>query len=54
MQDILIREGLARIAYIAPPSTKYHQQLQESQKQAKKANLGIWSIEGYVTEKGFQ
>ena len=35
LQDVLIREGLARVAYINEPSTTYLQQLQESQEMAK-------------------
>ncbi|EPE2272439.1 thermonuclease family protein [Enterococcus faecalis] len=54
LQDRLVREGLARIAYINAPSTKYLSELQNSEKQAKNAKYGIWSIDGYATEKGFQ
>lgn len=53
VQDVLIREGLARVAYANNPSTTYLQQLQESQKIAKNEELGIWEVPGYVTEDGF-
>lgn len=46
IQDVLIREGLARVAYVKEPSTTYLQQLMTSQKQAKDAGIGIWSIAG--------
>lgn len=54
IQDILVREGLARVGYINEPSTTYLQQLELSQEQARQQKIGIWSIENYVTEKGFQ
>lgn len=53
LQEILVREGLARVAYIHEPSTTYLAQLQAAQTQAKQQKIGIWSIDGYVTEKGF-
>lgn len=54
LQDILVREGLARVAYVHEPSTTYLQQLEQSQEQAKQQEIGIWSIAGYVTDRGFQ
>lgn len=54
LQYRLVREGLARIAYVNAPSTKYLSELQNAEKQAENAKYGIWSIDGYVTEKGFQ
>lgn len=54
IQDILVREGLARVAYVHEPSTTYLQQLEQSQEQAKQQGRGIWSIAGYVTDRGFQ
>ncbi|MGL9757253.1 thermonuclease family protein [Enterococcus sp. DIV2324] len=54
VQDILVREGLARVAYVHEPSTTYLQKLEQSQEQAKQQKIGIWSIEGYVTDKGYQ
>ncbi|WP_321382982.1 thermonuclease family protein [uncultured Enterococcus sp.] len=46
IQEILVREGLARIAYVNVPSVKYLQQLMTSQKQAEDAGIGIWSLAG--------
>lgn len=54
IQDILVREGLARVAYVHDPSTTYLQQLEQSQEQAKEQEIGIWSITGYVTDRGFK
>lgn len=53
IQDVLIREGLARVAYVNEPSTTYLQQLQASQEIAQNEELGIWGIVGYVTTDGF-
>ncbi len=54
LQNILVREGLARVAYVHEPSTTYLQQLEQSQEQAKQQEIGIWSIAGYVKDRGFQ
>lgn len=49
----LIEEGYARVAYVEPPNTKYSDEFHEAQEQAKKQKLRIWSIPGYVTDRGF-
>ncbi|UHA72042.1 thermonuclease family protein [Paenibacillus sp. 481] len=49
----LLREGFARVAYVYPPNVKYVDQFREVQTEARKAERGIWSIENYATEKGF-
>ncbi|HEY0221238.1 MAG TPA: thermonuclease family protein [Lactovum miscens] len=54
VQDILAREGFARVAYVYEPSITYLKQLEISQKQAKDSKLNIWSVDGYVTDKGFE
>ncbi|MGJ8730967.1 thermonuclease family protein [Listeria aquatica] len=54
LQEVLVREGYARVAYISPPNTKYLKQLQAAQFQAKQAKRRIWSRPGYVTDQGFQ
>lgn len=53
LQKTLVSEGLARVAYIKEPSTKYLLELEKAQEKAKNELLGIWSIPGYVTDKGF-
>lgn len=45
VQDILVKEGLAKVAYVKEPSTKYSTQLTTSEKEAKKSYLGLWSVE---------
>lgn len=54
LQETLVREGLARVAYVKEPNTKYLLELEEAQEKAKNESLGIWSIPGYVTERGFK
>lgn len=49
----LLEEGLARVAYIYEPNTKYLDEFEAIQKQAKQKELGIWSIENYATDRGF-
>ncbi|EGO2510558.1 thermonuclease family protein [Enterococcus faecalis] len=54
VQETLVREGLARIAFVKDNQAKYLQTLEKTQEEAKNHGLGIWSIPGYVTEKGFK
>lgn len=49
----LLEEGLARVAYIYEPNTKYLNEFKRAERKAKEERKGIWSIDGYVTEKGF-
>ncbi len=51
--EMLLEQGLARVAYVYAPNTKYVDQFYEIQKQAQKQGIGIWSIENYATEEGF-
>lgn len=52
--EMLLEQGLARVAYIYPPNIKYVDQFRDVQKAAQKAGVGIWSIDGYVSSNGFQ
>ena len=54
LQKTLVSEGLARVAYAKEPNTKYLLELEEAQEKAKNESLGIWSIPGYVTERGYK
>ncbi|EHV2922418.1 TPA: thermonuclease family protein [Enterococcus faecalis] len=54
LQKTLVSEGLARVAYVKEPNSKYLAELEQAQEQAKSESLGIWSIPGYVTGRGFQ
>jgi micrococcal nuclease len=53
INERLLEEGLARVAYVFEPNTKYVDQFYEIQQQAKQAEKGIWSIENYATDQGF-
>lgn len=53
VQKKLLEEGLARVAYLYEPNTRDEDVFKESEAIAKKAGLGIWSIDGYVTNRGF-
>ncbi|EJM2453864.1 thermonuclease family protein [Staphylococcus pseudintermedius] len=44
VNNILVKEGLAKVDYVYPPNTRYLSQLEKSQKAAKKAKLGIWTL----------
>ncbi|WP_175638787.1 thermonuclease family protein [Metabacillus schmidteae] len=50
----LLENGLARVAYVFEPNTKYIDEFYEIQKQAQKEEIGIWSLENYATNEGFQ
>lgn len=52
-EELIIKEGLARVAYVYSPDTKYQEQLQEAEQQARTKGENIWSIPGYVTDKGY-
>ena len=53
VQEELLRNGLARVAYVYAPNTKYVDQYYAIQKEAQKKGIGIWSIENYAREDGF-
>nr|WP_285853096.1 thermonuclease family protein [Sporosarcina luteola] len=53
VQKTLLAEGLARVAYVYPPNTRHLTPFEEAQASAKKQGLGIWSIENYATDSGF-
>lgn len=51
--ELLLEKGLARVAYVYPPNDKYVDDFRTIELQAKERKIGIWSIKGYVTNKGF-
>lgn len=53
LNEMLLEEGYARVAYIYPPNVKYVDRFKEIQSDAQKAGIGIWSIENYVQKDGF-
>jgi micrococcal nuclease len=52
-EEMVLQEGLARVAYLFEPDTKYAKRLYEAEEKARKAKRGVWSVDGYVTEEGF-
>lgn len=53
VNKLLLEKGLARVAYIYAPNTRYVDEFYEIQKKAQQKGIGIWSLENYVTEDGF-
>ncbi len=53
VQETLLKEGLARVAYVYEPNTKYIDQFKKDEQEAKTEKLSIWSRNGYVTNRGF-
>ncbi|MCY8487160.1 thermonuclease family protein [Bacillus atrophaeus] len=53
VQETLLKEGLARVAYLYEPNTKYIDQFKKDEQEAKTEKLSIWSKNGYVTDRGF-
>lgn len=53
VQEELLRNGLARVAYVYVPNTKHVDRYYEIQKEAQQKGVGIWSIENYAQEDGF-
>lgn len=45
INELLIREGLARVAYVYPPNTRYLEDYKNAEQEAKEKGVGIWSIE---------
>jgi micrococcal nuclease len=53
VQEQLLKNGLARVAYIYDPNTKHVDWFKSIQKTAQKSATGIWSVEDYVTNRGY-
>ncbi|MBV7506865.1 thermonuclease family protein [Bacillus sp. sid0103] len=51
--EMLLEKGLARVAYIYAPNTQYVDEFYAIQKKAQKKGVGIWSIENYAQEDGY-
>lgn len=51
--EMLLEQGLARVAYIYAPNTQYVDEFYAIQKKAQKKGVGIWSIENYAQEDGY-
>jgi len=53
VQETLLKEGLARVAYIIHPPYRYIDRYQEDENIAKNEKLNIWDKANYVTKWGF-
>ncbi len=53
VQEQLIESGMARVAYVFPPNTRYLDDFERAEQQAKDAGIGIWEYENYSTDRGF-
>lgn len=53
VQEALLAEGYARVAYVFEPNTKYIDEFNHASEQAKAAKAGVWEKDGYVTNRGF-
>src|SRR5699024_7126424 len=49
----MVEQGYARVAYVYEPNTKYVDEFRRAEKEARNRGKKIWSIEGYVTDDGF-
>lgn len=53
VQEQLLESGVARVAYVFPPNTRYLDDFEQAEQQAKDAGAGIWEYENYSTSRGF-
>nr|WP_318539178.1 thermonuclease family protein [Terribacillus saccharophilus] len=53
VQQTLLEEGLARVAYVYPPNTRYLDTFEEAEASAKNDDEAVWQQNGYVTDRGF-
>jgi micrococcal nuclease len=52
-EALQLASGLARVAYVYPPNTKYVDQYRAIEAQAREKKIGIWSVNGYAEANGF-
>lgn len=53
VQQTLLEEGYARVAFVFEPNTKYIDEFNLAAEKAKNAEIGVWERDGYVTNRGF-
>jgi micrococcal nuclease len=54
LQEELVKNGLARVAYVDDPKAKYLEDLNQAQKEAESKKAGIWQWDQYVQKNGFK
>lgn len=47
VQEQLLGSGLARVAYVFPPNTRYLNEFENAENRAKNEEAGIWKYDGY-------
>ncbi|MCL1630751.1 thermonuclease family protein [Sporolactobacillus sp. CPB3-1] len=52
-EALQLSAGLARVAYVYPPNTKYLNQFQAIEQQSRAKKLKIWAVSGYAASDGF-
>lgn len=53
VQEALIKNGLARVAYVFEPNTEHVDKYRALEKEARKQKMGIWKVDNYVQNNGF-
>lgn len=53
VQEQMLAAGLARVAYVFPPNTRYLDDFEQVEQVAKDSQTGIWQYENYSTDRGF-
>lgn len=53
VQKQMLESGLARVAYVFPPNTRYLDDFEQAEQIAKEDRAGIWQYENYSTDRGF-
>ncbi|MDQ0195520.1 thermonuclease family protein [Paenibacillus wynnii] len=53
LQEALLKQGLARVAYIYPPNVRYVDLFKEIEDKSQDKAIGIWRVEDYAQEDGF-
>lgn len=53
VQEQMLASGLARVAYVFPPNTRYLDDFEQVEQVAKDSQTGIWQYENYSTDRGF-
>jgi micrococcal nuclease len=53
VQETLLKEGFARVAFIMDPPYKFLPQYRSDENLAKRNRVNIWSRMDYVTSRGF-
>ncbi|MFD1067263.1 thermonuclease family protein [Oceanobacillus locisalsi] len=54
VNQLLVEEGYARVAFVYEPNTKYLSELEETQEEAKENEENIWSIPGYAESRFYE